>query len=250
VQFVDGDCEVAAGWIERVVARLGGEPRLAVVCGRRREADPGASVYNRLCDMEWDTPIGPALDCGGDAMMRVAAMHQVGGFDAGLIAGEEPELCLRLRRAGWLVERLDAEMTRHDAAMTRFGQWWRRAVRAGYAYAEGLAMYGRSYPRARGALSAAFWAVLVPLAALLATAIALVASPRQAWLPIALAVLGYAMLLARIARGRATRADSRAQSFVYAAFCVLGKWAETQGMLTYAWRRARRAERRLIEYKG
>jgi hypothetical protein len=31
-------------------------------------------------------------------------------------AGEEPELCVRLRRRGWRILRLDAEMTRHDAA--------------------------------------------------------------------------------------------------------------------------------------
>ena len=42
------------------------------------------------------------------------------GFNATLIAGEEPELCLRLRQKGWEIWRLDAEMTLHDAAMTKF----------------------------------------------------------------------------------------------------------------------------------
>ena len=31
---------------------------VAVVCGRRRERLPEASVYNRLCDLEWDGPPG------------------------------------------------------------------------------------------------------------------------------------------------------------------------------------------------
>jgi GT2 family glycosyltransferase len=148
VQFVDGDCEVAPGWLERAAAALRSNPCRAVVCGRRRERFPERSVYNQLCDMEWDTPVGPTESCGGDAMMRASAFREVGGFRPDLIAGEEPELCFRLRRAGWTVERLDAEMTRHDADMTRFREWWRRAVRSGHAYAERYALHGAPPERA------------------------------------------------------------------------------------------------------
>ena len=111
VQFVDGDCEVAAGWLELAARQLDAEPQVAVVCGRRRERHPEASIYNRLCDIEWDTPVGYADACGGDALMRVAALAEVGGYDPDLIAGEEPDLCLRLRQRGWKVLRMDAEMT-------------------------------------------------------------------------------------------------------------------------------------------
>jgi len=126
VQFVDGDCEVMLGWLMAAQHELAVSSKTAVVCGRRRERYPERSVYNRLCDMEWDTLVGEADACGGDALIRTAAFRQVGGYDDKLIAGEEPELCSRLRAAGWRVVRLPAEMTLHDAAMTRFGQWWRR----------------------------------------------------------------------------------------------------------------------------
>src|SRR5262249_30270274 len=106
VQFVDGDCEVQQGWLQKAEQTLQSETAVAVVCGRRRERFPQSSIYNRLCDMEWDTPIGEAGACGGDAMMRVPALRQVGGYRASLIAGEEPELCTRLRGAGWKVLRL------------------------------------------------------------------------------------------------------------------------------------------------
>jgi len=88
IQFVDGDCEIVAGWLERAAAELAANEKLAVVCGRRRERFPGASVYNRLCDMEWNLPSGDIGFCGGDAMMRVAALKQVGGYNPSLIAGE------------------------------------------------------------------------------------------------------------------------------------------------------------------
>ena len=142
VQLIDGDCVLDPGWIAAALAAFDRHPRAVVVCGRRRERFPEASVYNRLADLEWDTPVGQARACGGDALMRFAPVMTVGGFRDDLIAGEEPELCLRLARAGGEVWRIDAEMTLHDANLLRFGQWWRRMVRAGHAFAEGAALHG------------------------------------------------------------------------------------------------------------
>ncbi len=106
VMFVDGDCEVNPEWLTTAERFLDEHEDYAVVCGRRRERHPGASVYNYLCDVEWNTPVGDARGCGGDAVMRVRAFTAVGGFNASLIAGEEPELCVRLRAAGWKIRRL------------------------------------------------------------------------------------------------------------------------------------------------
>ncbi len=142
VQFLDGDCTLAEDWLAAALAAMDSDPRNAVICGRRRERHRSRSLYNRLCDMEWNTPIGEARACGGDALMRLAALQQVGGFDETVIAGEEPELCVRLRQRNWKIQRIDAEMTLHDAAMLHFRQWWLRMKRAGHAYAEGAARHG------------------------------------------------------------------------------------------------------------
>ena len=167
VQFVDGDCEVVDAWLDRGRQRLEERKELAAVCGRRRERHPEASMYNRLCDLEWDTPIGDALACGGDAMMRASAFTEVGGFDPTLIAGEEPELCVRLRDHGWRIERIDAEMTLHDAAMLRFDQWWKRNVRAGHAFAEGSTLHGkRTGHWVKETRRIWLWGALVPVVAL------------------------------------------------------------------------------------
>ena len=233
VQFLDGDCELQPGWIETALAFLAANPDVAVACGRRRERHPEASVYNRLIDREWDTAVGEARACGGDALMRVAALEAVGGFDPSLIAGEEPELCVRLRKAGWRIWRLDAEMTLHDAGMTRLGQWWKRAARAGHAYAEGAALHGRAPERhgVAGTRRALLWGAALPAAALLGT----LATPLAPLL-----LLAYPAQVARL---------SRREGWTRAAFLTLGKLPEAQGVLTYGWRRLTGRRGRLIEYK-
>lgn len=234
VQFLDGDCILQPGWLATAKAFLESHPEVAVVCGRRRERFPEASVYNRLIDDEWDTPAGQAMACGGDALMRIEALRQVGGFNPGLIAGEEPELCVRLRGAGWQVWRLDAEMTLHDAAITRFGQWWQRAKRAGHAYAEGYAMHGH-LPERHGWHNLKHiigWGMILPLLAL----VGLLVTPWAALLLLAYPV----QILRRILRGDPPRD---------ALFITLAKLPEAQGALSYLWRRLNGHQARLIEYK-
>ena len=133
VQFLDGDCEVADGWLDRARRELEARPEAAVVCGRRREMFPEHSIYNRLADLEWDTPIGEAVACGGDSMIRAEAFEAVGGFDP-TAAGRRGARALPAapRRPAGRVWRVDAEMTWHDLGMTRFRQWWRRQYRSGY----------------------------------------------------------------------------------------------------------------------
>jgi glycosyltransferase involved in cell wall biosynthesis len=142
VQFVDGDCELIEGWPERAVSFLQLHRDVCAVCGWRRESHPERSIYNLICDREWNGPVGQVPMLGGDVMMRTVALEAVGGYRDDLIAGEDPEVSIRLRAAGWRIWRLDAEMTRHDAAMTRFGQWWQRGVRSGYVFAQGTYLHG------------------------------------------------------------------------------------------------------------
>jgi GT2 family glycosyltransferase len=239
VQFVDGDCEIQPGWIAAARDFLVQIPQAAVVCGRRRERHPDASVYNRLCDTEWDTPVGNTLACGGDAMMRATVLDGVCGFDPTLIAGEEPELCLRIRKAGWQVWRIDHEMTLHDAAMTRFGQWWKRARRSGHASAEGAAMHGRT-PERHGVATmrrALMWGIALPLVVLLGALI-------TPWA--LLLLLAYPAQVVRLARRGGM---ARRQSWEDAFFLTLGKFPEALGALEYGWRRITAQKMTLIEYK-
>lgn len=243
VQFVDGDCEVVAGWIEKAQQELDKNPELAVVCGRRRERYPEASIYNRLCDIEWNTPVGETKACGGDAMMRVEAFLQMGGFDPSLIAGEEPELCVRLRQRGWKIFRLDAEMTLHDAQMTRFGQWWKRNFRAGHAYAEGAYLHGNPPENhwVRETRSIWLWGLIVPL---LSVILILPTQERS------LLLLGaYPLLIYKTYKSLQKRGFSSSDSALYAVSCIAAKVPNLFGQIKFYFNKTVGQSNPLIEYK-
>lgn len=240
VQFVDGDCEVVSGWIQNAAAWLDLHRDVAVVCGRRRERYPERSIYNMLCDIEWDTPVGEAKACGGDALMRIDAFEASNGYRADLIAGEEPELCVRLRAAGWRIWRLDGEMTLHDAAMLRFDQWWKRTLRSGYAYAQGVDLHGAPPERhgVRESRSAWLWGLAIPIGILSVTL----------WLGTwALALLLiYPLQIVRLALrgGRSAR-----ENWWRAVSLVAGKFPELSGQLKFLLHHHLGGKARLIEYK-
>ncbi len=240
VQFLDGDCEMLPGWLQRAVDFLDANPAVAAVGGRLRERFPDKTVYNMLCDIEWDTPIGEAKACGGNVLMRADAFAEVRGFRPDLIAGEEPELCVRLRACGWKIWRLDQDMALHDAAITRFGQWWRRTLRSGYSYAEGVHLHGDPPERHRVKESrrAWIWGLGIPMATLG------LAPWLGAW-ALVLALV-YPMQVIRLAL-RGTR--SVKQNWWRALFLVLGKFSEALGQLKFVCNKLAGRRAQLIEYK-
>jgi glycosyltransferase involved in cell wall biosynthesis len=243
VQFVDGDCEIVEGWLDFAQQELETKSNVAVVCGRRRERFPEQSIYNQLCDMEWDTPIGEAKACGGDSMIRVAAFQQVGGFNSALIAGEEPELCVRLRLYEWKILRLNAEMTLHDAQMLHFSQWWKRALRAGHAYAEGASLHGREDGHwKKESKSIWFWGCYLPV---LAFGLAMPSGGLSLLL-----LLGYPALFSRIFIKQRRQNISSKHAALYAISCVLGKFAQVGGTLSFLRSKLLGTKSQLIEYKN
>lgn len=252
VQFVDGDCMLDEGWLDKGVEAIWSEPNLAAVFGRRREIYPNKSIYNKMCDDEWNVSIGKAASCGGDALFQMAALKAVGGYSDDLIAGEEPDLCLRLRQLGWAIQRIDAEMTRHDANILDFGSWWQRTKRGGFAYAAHVLRHGRNSDSQwrRQLKSIAFWGFGWPLFGLL---LAILCTP---WIPTAGVVICVALLasyagqILRIAKRKYDAGFAWRFAIQYAALIVVGKFAEVGGALRCLNSHLFNRQNRLIEYKG
>ncbi len=261
VQFVDGDCELDPNWLPTGTAWLDSHSETVAVCGRRRERFPEKSIYNQICDIEWNTPVGPAKSCGGDALMRVATFAASGGYSEQLIAGEEPELCLRLRNVGGKIDRIDAEMTRHDAAILTFAAWWKRTLRGGYGALDVFTRLRGKVPDAdvpfhHLTTSAASWtdrwlilvAIIVAIAVLIAPAgnLAIQAEAVAVGFVIGIGLQFFqAFRIGLHVRNR----TSFGNAMIYGIFTMIGKWAQRAGQRRYG--SDVRAGRviKIIEYK-
>jgi glycosyltransferase involved in cell wall biosynthesis len=251
VQMVDGDCEIQPGWIAAALVRLRADSTLALVFGRRRERHPERSLYNALCDDEWNVPVGVANGVGGDALFRVSALRAVNFYDPKMIAGEDTELAMRLRKAGWTLHRIDVDMTLHDAAITRFAQWWKRTRRSGHGYGEMAFLHpdarDPNWPRTvRGIV---LWGAILPAIAVLGALAAVAFNARWGILTFfAVAVtLSNSLRLALRQRRRGLRV---AVAYGSGLLLMLGKIPQFLGLLDYHVNRLRGRASRLIEYKG
>ncbi|HVR55629.1 MAG TPA: glycosyltransferase family 2 protein [Pseudolabrys sp.] len=240
VQFVDGDCELNGSWPAAAITFMHSHEQVCAVLGRLRERYPDRSIYNRMCDREWDIPIGEVPACGGIVMMRIDAFEAAGGYRDELIAGEEPELCIRLRAAGWKIWRLNHEMAWHDAAMLHFRQWWRRQLRSGYAFAQGAHLHGDLDERhwVWESRRAQLWGFGFPL--LLASALIVLG-----WWG-GLLFLVYPLQILRRINRMPGRWPTQLQ---FAFFEQLSRFPEAVGQLKFARDRLLRVHGHLIEYK-
>jgi cellulose synthase/poly-beta-1,6-N-acetylglucosamine synthase-like glycosyltransferase len=192
ILFLDGDTILNSDFPLAALAELQKDSTNAAAWGHRREICPCLSIYVRVLDLDWVYAPGETLYCGGDVLIRRTALEAVNGFDETLIAGEEPEMCRRMRNAGWHIQHIDHPMTLHDLAITRFSQYWRRSQRAGYAFAA-ISSRFRGTPdpmwladSRRNYVRGIFW-LISPIAALAASIVLGSLLPLAFWLLLLLA---------------------------------------------------------------
>jgi GT2 family glycosyltransferase len=245
VQFVDGDSVLEPGWLEAATEVLDRSATIVAVHGWVRERFPERSTWNRLCDIEWKrTPPGEKGAFGGNVMVRTQALLGAGRWNPKVIAAEDDELYLRLRANGGRVVKLDYPMVAHDAAMARLSQWWRRSVRTGHAYAQVRDIHGRGRDRYFAAQTRRIWlwGIAVPAAAL-------GLSPPTLGLSLLLFGL-YPLQAARIAWTTRRMGVSRRDAVAYGVVCVLARFAEAAGLVTYHGNRLLGRQTRIIEHKS
>ncbi len=248
ILFLDGDTIVHPDFAARALEVLQ-DPSVAIVWGHRREIHPEASIYNRILDLDWIYPPGETEFCGGDALMRRSELEDVGGYDETLIAGEEPEMCRRIRARGRRILHIDVPMTGHDLAMTAWSQYWKRALRAGYAYAQVSARFrGTADPfwesdRRRNLVRGGSW-IAIPLLAIIGAVVV------WHWWPLIAAVLLTLALCLRSAWKARWRSGDPVTLILYGCHSQLQQVPILMGQIQY-WLDGRSGVRRgLIEYKG
>lgn len=251
VQMVDGDCEIQKGWIEVGLAALRLNPDLALVYGRLRERYPDKTIYNALCDDEWNAPVGDSPVCGGIALFRVAALRQVNFYNPAMIAGEDTEMSMRLRKRGWRLCRIAAEMAFHDADITRFGQWWTRTRRSGHGFGEMAFLHpdarNPDWPRAVRSILA--WGGVMPAMLVIAFVLALALTPWW-WIAVAILLLPWPLRMAQLAKRQERRGLSQRVARASGVLLMLGKLPQFLGLIGYHFDRLSGRASRLIEHKG
>ena len=240
VQFVDGDCGVTPGWLAQAAAELDERPELGLVTGWREEIHPDRSLYNAIADFEWHRPAGQIQACGGDMMVRAAEFDALGGFNPVVIAAEDDEFCARLRKSGKTLWRLPEPMTRHDANMMRFSEWWRRAVRSGHGFAQVGALHPEHFVAERKRVW--IFGALLP-------ALALVAMVTGVWAGVVAIAAAYGLSYFRTVSGLHSEGLPRDQAKRLSVLLSLSKIPNFLGMLTYYKRRLTGADMKIIEYK-
>jgi len=247
ILFIDGDCQLLPDFLPAALETFadddstepGPDGQTGIVTGICKERYPEKSVYNLLCDIEWQGPIGEIDACGGIFVISRKAFETAPGFNPTMIAGEDNEFSYRVRKKGYRVVQIDEDMCLHDANIVRFGQWWRRSVRAGYAYALMTEHQPEFYRGQR--LRAIAWGGVLPTL--------IIASLFLAW-PLALVLLGLypaSFLRTRQKFIRAGIAPDAATS--HAGFLVLAKFANLKGMLNFWTKRALGRHVGIVEYK-
>lgn len=245
VQFVDGDCFICDGWFDAAITTLNTDASCAAVVGHLLERNPQASIYNRLCALEWKSPVGQMANfgaLGGISVIRARVFKELDGFRANVIAGEDSELGVRMSLSGYQVIKLDQNMATHDANMTRFAQWWKRTVRAGHAIGQRANLNGQSAVKdcVKERKSTLAWGVVLPALILLL----LIPSKGLSLL----LLLAYLLLGFKIFLYRRRLQESVADAMVYAFFTVIGKVANGFGLLTF-YKNQFKKQYQIIEYK-
>ena len=239
VMFIDGDCELAPDFPAAAVKALEADHGIGILTGRCRESRRDATIYNKLCDFEWDGPVGDIDACGGIFMVRKPVFEAVSGFNPDVIAAEDDEFCIRVREKDWRVHRIANDMCFHDANITKFGQWWTRSVRAGHAYAQVGEMH-KGYFRSER-LRSWGWGVFLPAAVLLF-------APFTFGLSLLLFGL-YPLSFWRTRGNLMKQGFSGDDASLYAQFLTLSKFPNAIGILDYWRKKLTGRDIKIVEYK-
>lgn len=135
VQLVDGDSVIQPGWLDKALQAMESDPGISCVFGHCVEMHPQQSIYMKVCGLDWHMAPGERRLCGGNSLWRLSVIAENGFFNENIRLGEEPELCYRVRQKGGRILCIDAPMVMHDLGMHSFGQYWKRSVDSGKAYA-------------------------------------------------------------------------------------------------------------------
>ncbi len=130
ILHLDGDMVLTPGWLETALPLMQANPHLAGVSGYwvNLTVENGRVVHRETLE-QVDRPT-PVKELGGAALYRRQALVEVGGFQPFIRSYEEPELCARLRHAGYTLLRLPGQICDHYGLPEHSAASYRRRWRS------------------------------------------------------------------------------------------------------------------------
>ena len=136
ILFLDGDMELRPGWLEKALQVLSDRPDIAAITGQVVDLPKAAGPEDKPPLATGDANTITNIPYGGGAVMyRRSVLEQVGTFNPYLYSDEEPDLCIRIRHAGYHIARLQYPIVYHYSDPA--GKWttlvarWRRRLYLG-----------------------------------------------------------------------------------------------------------------------
>jgi GT2 family glycosyltransferase len=113
--FLDSDMKLVAGWLEKALAAVEQDSRIAAITGVVIDTTPGANQdeCRVVSDSAWHGQLADVPCVGGAALFRRSLLQSVGGWNPYMVSEEEPEVCLRLRASGYRIVRLNLPIACH-----------------------------------------------------------------------------------------------------------------------------------------
>ena len=113
--FLDGDAEADKDWLVKAVEFMDNSPEYGACAGVLDEVymtDDGEVVggQDNMFGQDLDADVSDMKALGGLALYRTAAFDKVGLVNPYLPTGEDDELCMRIRNAGYKVARIKGRM--------------------------------------------------------------------------------------------------------------------------------------------
>jgi type II secretory pathway predicted ATPase ExeA len=239
VHFLEAGSMLAPGWLAHAEKFMARRPEVAVLDGRTILDQRRATVLDRVLAAASDRPPGEIQAAGPNALFRVDAFEQAGGFRGDIVADATGDLCVRLRRRGAHVWRSDAVMATVEAGRLTFKGWRLETMRIGFASAAGAALHGAPPERygVKEQSRAFFWGGLLP--ALIAVAAVLSAFASGAFGGSAAvgvaAVFVFGLTVYGLKAAVAAMSDQAppGASWSYGFYSTLGRFPEFAGVLRY-----------------
>ncbi|MAW80282.1 MAG: hypothetical protein CMI63_08580 [Parvularcula sp.] len=239
VQFMDASSALDPDWFASAEKFMERRPEVAVIEGSTRRRNGDHVSFPTVAEQrKYQTPGEIVAVAAPGAFMRTEAFEAAGGFRGDLLSCEDDDLCIRQRRRGAHIWRLETDMMIREP---RKMGWWKRAVLRGFDNAYAMSLHGGP-PERHGVgetVRAVIWGFFIPFAIIVAAGLAAAAAamlapltpaPVAAAAVLALGALLYALkILASIIR----RGPFRIASWGEAFGAIFGRFAEAMGVFRF-----------------